>query len=66
MLIKFDFIKICMSFSTAFPWVWSLSDSTKPNDFGYVKDFDAVSQCEDEIPLKVGFSVKTPVILPPV
>ena len=46
---KFNFIKIWKSFPTVFSWIWSLiSDSTKPNDLGFVKNFDTVSQCEDE------------------
>ena len=48
--MKFKFIKIWKFISTVFPWIWSLSsDSSKPNDFGFVKNFDVVLQCEDEI-----------------
>ena len=46
---KIHFIKIRESFSTVFPWIWLLSrDSTKPNNLGFVKNYDAVSQCENE------------------
>ena len=50
MLVKFTFFKTGKSFYIVFPWIWSLSsDSTKPNDFGFMDNFDAILWCEDEI-----------------
>ena len=44
MLIKFNFIKICKSFSV-FPCIGSLgSDSTELNDLGFVKNFDSFTE----------------------
>ena len=48
-------------FFQQFPLIWSLSsDSTIQNDFSFIKNFDEVSQCEDEAEKSCFFRLNHP------